>query len=145
MLQNVDLSSVLDLGPQAVTFVLAVVAVVGLVLCLIGRKLARAMCMALGLAGGGAIAFAVMPGGGDQQVVFIAIIAGCALGTVLSWLLFRVWMGLAMALMLGLVTTSVALALQGNLPPLVPESGDKLIADVGAAAEQVTDGMLEDD
>lgn len=142
MPENVNLPDLPEFSPETLTYLLAIVTAVGLALCLAGRRLARGICMLAGLTGGGGAAYAMMAGG-DRQMLFIGVAVGAVAGLVAAWLLFRVWMGVAMATVLGLAAPAVGLALQGNLPPLIPESARQLVRDVTDAAEQATTGEVD--
>lgn len=126
----------LDQRPELLTLLLGLVTVMGLVLCLLGRRLARSACTLASVAGGGATAYALARGSTGQELLFVWIIAGGIVGLVVGWFLFRVWMGLALGLVLGLAASTVTLALQDNLPPLVPESARNLWRDVTAPITQ---------
>ncbi len=139
MLEDIDLSSLVDLAPQAITALLAVTAAVGLVLCLVGRKLIRTVCAVAGLAGGGAVAYAMIPGDSGQQMLFIGIVIGAVVGLIVFWLLFRVWMGLLLAAILGLGAPMAGLVLHDNLPPIIPQSAGQFVHDLTEAAEQVAE------
>ena len=135
MPENLNLPDMPEFSPHTLTYLLVIVAVVGLALCLVGRKLARGLCMLAGLAGGGGAAYAIMAGG-SREMLFIGVAIGAVAGLVAAWLLFRVCMGLALATVLGLAAPAIGLALQGNLPPLIPDSARALVRDVAETAEQ---------
>ena len=139
MLADIDLSSLVDFAPQAITALLAVAAAVGLVLCMVGRKLIRTVCAVAGLAGGGAVAYAMVPADSGQQMLFIGIITGAVVGLVVFWLLFRVWMGLMLAVILGLGAPMAGLVMHDNLPPVIPQSAGQFVHDLTEAAEQASE------
>ena len=138
MPEDIDLSSLADFAPQAMTVLLALTAAVGLVLCLLGRKLLRTVCAVAGLVGGGAVAYAMVPADSSQQMLFIVIVGGAVVGLIVSWLVFRVWMGLILAVLLGLGAPVVGLAMHDNLPPIIPPSAGQVLHDLTEAADDVT-------
>ena len=139
---NGDWSILLEQRPELLTVLLALIAALGLVLCLLGRRLTRSLCTLVGVAGGGGAAYALARGTVGQEMLFVWIIAGAVAGLLLGWFLFRAWMGVTLALMLSVAASTVALVVQDNLPPLVPESARNLWQEV---AGPIADGQAVDD
>jgi hypothetical protein len=94
----------------------------GAALWLGGRRIARHMgVMAAMIVGAGVAVLAVQSRG--QSAVMVAATIGALLGGVMAWVLFRIWMAAALALVLAAALPLAALALQGIAPPL-PAYGD---------------------
>ena len=149
MPSDTDWSTLLELRPELLTVALALITVLGLVLCLLGRRLLRSLCTLTGIAGGGGAAYALARGGAGDQMLFAWIILGAMAGLVIGWFLFRIWMGVTLALILAVAGSALALLLQDNLPPLVPDSARQLWQELRApaAADQPSDdgeGTAED-
>ncbi len=88
----------------------------GLLLLILGSKLARPMCTFSGLVLGGAGGLMIGEALADQGSVVMALVIGAAIaGALLSALLFRVWMAISGALIFGLTAAGVMLLLQA--PP----------------------------
>ncbi len=88
----------------------------GLVLWVMGRRLARPGVAIGGMVIGGLIGTALPHEVGMGNWMFIGSIAGAIVCGVLAWALFRVWMGIACAIMLALVAPAAALIWQGQAP-----------------------------
>lgn len=88
----------------------------GLVLLVLGSKLARPMCVFSGLVLGGVGGLILGEALADQGGIVLAMVIGTAIaGALLSGLLFRVWMAISGALIFGLAASGAALLWQA--PP----------------------------
>jgi hypothetical protein len=126
-------SSLFDSLGQTVTpghAILLAVIIVGLVLWLLGRKLARPAGAISGLIAGGAAALAASQAIGDGGLLLVWMVVGCIIGAVLAWLLFRIWMGLAAAVVLGLVLPAAVVLFQGPPPQGETAAADEQVAEV---------------
>lgn len=132
-------TALLDIEPGAYSVLLAVTTLVGLLLCLFGKKLIRVVCAAAGVLIGGLIAFLLPRYSDAQHVVMLQVAGGCLIGLVSGWLFFRVWMGAWMAVLLASLLPGVGLALQNNLPPVDGEGIRSMLVE-----EDVHDGGDED-
>ena len=134
------LQTFLDHAPGTGPWLFIVAALAGLALWLLGRKLARPMCSLTGILAGAAIALTLpMPlavGEGLpatlKQLVWVLLLA--LAGAVMAWLLFRVWMGLTCAVVLGVALPTAVLLWQGAPAKEAPEQGEDLFIDTGEAA-----------
>jgi len=90
--------------------------IVGLVLWLLGRRIARPAVAVSGLVIGGIVAAMALQEFGRPEWMLSGLIVGGLVCCVVAWMLFRVWMGLSCALMLALVAPALALIWQGQTP-----------------------------
>jgi len=98
-----DLTTYLEAIPQIWQVLLFAGILIGLVLWLLGRKIARPACAIGGLVTA-ACAAAIFSRHMDSPPRHLGlIVGGGVLGCVLAYLLFRVWMGITCAVLLGLV------------------------------------------
>jgi hypothetical protein len=85
----------------------------GLLLWLLGRKLARPACAFSGLVLGGIMGLVIGEAMVDQGGVMLAMVIGAAIaGALLAALLFRVWMALSGAVIFGLAASAAVLLWQ---------------------------------
>ena len=96
--------------------------VVGVLLLLVGSKLARPCCALSGLLIGGLCAAAAIDFIEAKRFMIFAVVATAAITCVVSWLAFRLWMGLTAALILALLAPLATMAWQGTTPQLQAES-----------------------
>lgn len=116
------------------TIGLLAVMLVGLVLWLIGRRIARAACAVSGLVLGGLAGFVLGEMLTDRGGITIALVVGAGIaGALLAGLLFRVWMALSGAALLALMAPAAVLVWQGA--PAIDEP-----ADAPAATAEADDG-----
>lgn len=92
-------------------------AIMGVALCLLGRKVMRPMLSIQGVVLGGLIGFAMVGRSGDRVLLIAVMVACCVAGLIGAWLLFRVWMGLTFGIALAIVCPMVGLAFQNQPPP----------------------------
>ena len=113
--------------PLGATGVLALGLVVGLVLLLLGNRLAKTGVMLGGLIVGGLgavaaatqVAGAAADGGSTPGTWLVAFgIGGGLAGVLVAWLLFRFWMAASAALVLAAVVPLSAMIWEGNGPEL---------------------------
>ena len=105
----------------------------GLLLWLLGRKLARPACAFSGLILGGVGGVVLGESLVDQGGIMLAIIIGTAIaGALLAALLFRVWMAMTGALIFGLVAAAAVLLWQ-QAP--ADETTETVSADVSSLTE----------
>lgn len=117
----------------------------GLLLWLLGRKLARPACAFSGLILGGVGGVVLGESLVDQGGIMLAIIIGTAIaGALLAALLFRVWMAMTGALIFGLVAAAAVLLWQ-QAP--ADEAVETASADVSSLTESddESDGELKID
>lgn len=96
--------------------------ILGLVLWLMGRKLARPGVAIGGIVIGALIGAALPHEFGFGQWMVAGIVVGGLLCGIIAWALFRIWMGLACAVMLALVAPAAALIWQGEAPEMSQKS-----------------------
>lgn len=117
VLDAIDSSTVLtDAMTVAAQLLLGALVCVGVLLCLFGRRVARPLFAASGLALGaliGHIAGEVL----QVSPPLVWIIGGALAGCALAWILFRVWMGITLAAVLLVLLPAIALAWENDLPP----------------------------
>jgi hypothetical protein len=130
MIEQTNMSTLLD-AQSAAPIVLWTLSVLGLILCMTGRKLARPLFALAGMSLGAAIAFILPKGTTDPTMSLVWIIAGGVVGVVLGFLLFRIWMGIGLALVLALAIPAVGLALHGQLPSLESVTDENLMMPFG--------------
>jgi uncharacterized protein YcfJ len=112
-----QLDTVVQSLPTVATLALIGLLVLGLILWLMGRKLARPACIISGLVLGGLAGFAIANRLSDQGSYVLPLTLGAAIaGALLAALLFRVWMGLSCAVLLALVAPAASLVWQGSTP-----------------------------
>lgn len=126
-----DLNTVFEQSAQ-IELVLLIGAVAGgLVLWLLGRKLARPGCAACGLVLGGLAGFILAQQTQSMQWLFALVMGGAIGGCLLAWFLFRLWMGISAAVILGLSVPAAVLVWQGV--PVAPATQEARVADAEAA------------
>ncbi|WP_428389711.1 hypothetical protein [Mucisphaera sp.] len=99
-------------------YLAAALVVVGLVMLLAGRKLARACCVLVGLALGstlGAATGQIM--GVDTTLMVVFSLIGSLLGALFAGFLFRAFVAVTGAILLAAVVPAAMLAWQGTPPP----------------------------
>ena len=110
----------------------------GMILLLLGSKLARPMCTFSGLVLGGIGGLMLGELLADKGGVVLALVIGVAIvGALLSALLFRVWMAISGALIFGLAAAGVMLLLQA--PP-----DDTSLLDGQAEVSELAESQVED-
>jgi len=116
-----------DAAPAAMTVLLAVTLLVGAILWLSGKRLARPACAVSGLVVGGIGGWAVANQVGETGSYILPLMIGCAIvGALVAAFLFRVWMGLSGAVILAVVVPAASLVWQGTTPPTVEITQDDL-------------------
>lgn len=118
--------------PPLALLLLAVALVAGLVLWLIGRKLARPTYVICGLVLGGIGGLVVGQALSDHGALALPLVIGGGIGgALLAALLFRVWMGISGALLLAMLAPAASMAVRGiSLPTLeLPEDAAEAIVE----------------
>lgn len=113
---------VVDQSPGAAVFGLALLVAVGVVLWLLGSRLAKPAAVVSGVVLGASVAgglAGLWSGMGTLTIAFITL-GGAVLGGVLSGVLFRLWMGLSGAIVLAAVVPAGVLVWQGTSGLEVP-------------------------
>jgi len=129
-----SINTLIDTLPGVGVVVGAVSLLVGVVLWLIGRKIARPACTVGGLVVGGVIGlFGGMEFFGATTAIVLGIGVAVVVG-ILAYVLFRVWMGISLALMFALLTPVAGLAYRGEAEPVAPTSHNDLMLDQNALA-----------
>lgn len=106
----------LHFGPAAGLAALAA----GLVMWLLGGRLAKAGYAGCGLLGGGLGAYMISQRAGQESTTMWWVMIGAIAGFGLGWGLLRVWTALGCAVLLGVLAPAIHLAGQGQpLPPLL--------------------------
>ena len=122
----------------------AVALVAGLLLLILGSKLARPMCTFSGLVLGGFGGLMIGEALADQGSIVIALVIGVAIaGALLSTLLFRIWMAISGALIFGLAAAGVVLLLQS--PPEETPLSDLPAITKPTEADNADDGSIHID
>ncbi|MEM6552555.1 MAG: hypothetical protein AAF750_10575 [Planctomycetota bacterium] len=136
----------MDQAPGAAVFGLALLVAVGLVLWLLGSRLAKPAAVVSGVVMGASVtaSFAGLWAGLDTLTVAFIALGGAILGGVLSGVLFRLWMGLSGALVLAAVVPAAVLVWQGT-PGLEIPSMTNETADTEAPEDQAAVSSLDDD
>ncbi|MFA9478178.1 hypothetical protein ACERK3_07700 [Phycisphaerales bacterium AB-hyl4] len=113
------------------TIGLLAVALVGLVLWLMGKRIARTACAVGGLVLGGVAGFVLGETMSDQGAIVLPLVIGAALaGGLLAGLLFRVWVALCGAVLLALVAPAAVLVWQGTpAEPVAAETREVAVED----------------
>ncbi len=130
-----NLESPLYLWP--ITLLIALV--VGVVLWLLGRRLARPACAVCGLVLGGLGALAVSQELGESGLAMAWITLGAVAGFLLAFMTFKVWMGLSCAVLLGVALPVMSLVWEGIPAPAGPR---EVLTDT-ANDRLSTDGQAE--
>jgi len=117
--------------------VFAIWIAVALVLLLLGRRLSKPLCVFLGMVLGvmaGVVAASQFSPHGEAWIIGVWALAGLLVGGLMSWLLFRLWMGIVFALMIGVLlawgTTALARPWLHETTDVVQESEDAVEPDV---------------
>lgn len=118
----------------------------GLLLWLLGRKLARPACAFSGLVLGGVGGLVIGEAMVDQGGVMLALVIGAAIaGALLAALLFRVWMALSGALIFGLAASAAVLLWQqapvddsADAPPPGVSTLTETDSDAGETGGEIT-------
>ena len=121
-----DLTSFLDRAPVFGQGLLGVGIVVGLVLWLIGRRIARPVCAVCGLLCGGLAAAFVARQWTNPAVQLGTVVGGGVVGCLGAVLLFRIWMGLTCAAVLALVVPLACLIWSGETIPAGADNANDL-------------------
>jgi hypothetical protein len=130
-----SLNSLIDPADPVWTFVFGGAVVIGLLLWLMGRKIARQTIAVSGLLIGGLVAFPFSQQfGADARLTLAWVIGGAVAGCLIAWLLFRVWMGVSMAAILALALPTAILMVQGAPTPWSPPQDANADAEHVAAA-----------
>jgi hypothetical protein len=129
-----DLNTILDAPPQWQLYVVIGTGVLGVLLWMLGRKLARPACAVGGLVWGGMGGFVLVQQFGLTQWLFLFVVVAGLTGCLLAWFLFRVWMGISAAIILGLAIPAAVLVWQGTPPPEPIEPAEHAHADAPPAA-----------
>ena len=104
---------------------LAVCVVVGFVLWLIGRSIAKPACVVSGLVFGGIAGLVFGTIWNLDGLMLLPLIVGCGIvGALLSGLLFRVWMGVSGAVILAVLAPICMFVWQGADVVIVPTPND---------------------
>jgi hypothetical protein len=146
---SVDWAEQAGVGPAVLVGVLVGVMLVGLVLWLLGGRLARAGTVVAGFVIGGlavtSLAIGMTSTGGFGPWVLLLGVGGAIAGALLAWLLFRLWMGVTAAALLTLVVPTAVLI--WSPPP--PASGSEEATDAvdrlndAESTESVLDALRE--
>jgi hypothetical protein len=111
-----DLQTLLDQMPAAGQAVLVALLTLGLLIWLFGRKLIKPLCVLLGLLAGSAAGLAIAHALGSSLLIVWSA-AGGVIGGLLAWLLFRVWMGGALAIVLAIALPAAVVVIMGAAAP----------------------------
>jgi hypothetical protein len=111
-----DLQTLLDQMPAAGQAVLVALLVLGLLIWSFGRKLIKPLCVLLGLFAGAAAGLAAAHAL-DSSLLIVWSAVGSVIGGVLAWLLFRLWMGGALAIVLALALPAAVVVIMGASAP----------------------------
>ncbi len=114
-----NLHTVLDGMPGVGQVALFVVLALGLVLWLMGRRLAKPVCILTSGSLGAAMGFVLVQAAGMSGLAIAAMIVGGIVGMVLGWWFFRLFMALSLAVVLAATLPVAALMLRGTAPPAV--------------------------
>jgi len=122
----------------ATSVVFGAVAVVGLLLCIFGRKLVKPVMCIIGLAAGGVLACAGAYGRVEQPVLLGLVAAGALVGVLLAWLLFRIWMGVGLAIVMATLVPMAAMGMEEKMPTL-PRFGEQMLIDLRKSMDADTE------
>lgn len=138
-----QLKQLQDAAPAAMTVLLIAALVVGAILWLSGKRLARPACAVSGLLLGGLGGWALANQIGEGGYMLPFMIGAAIVGALVAAFLFRVWMGLTGALILAVLVPAASLVWQGTTPPTLELTEEDLPALTEAAEEgfltQLTD------
>ena len=135
-----DPSTLLDQAQDLLIPIAGIVAaVVGVVLCLVGGRLIKPSLGVTGLVVGGATGMTLGAQAGGTNML-IAAVAVCAIvGCVLAVWLFRVWVAVSLAVLLGLTVPAISLAWQVREPLPNAEAVETIrVDDMKVDLERVT-------
>lgn len=119
-----DLPTVLESFPPLAQLALGAIGVVGLIIWIGGRKLARPFCALLGIVMGGAAAVLLVPAQGEMVALWA--IGGGIVGLIAAWGFFRLWMAAGLALLLALALPASMLVWTGAPLPATEEAQEQL-------------------
>lgn len=132
-----DLNNFLDgQNPTLLHGVLAVMTLVGLAIWLLGRSVARPLCAASGLVAGAAAMLFVSERLKATDLSLLLLIGGGLVGCVLTWFLFRLWMGVALSATLALAIPVAACTWLADPPTLSEETDETVKVDVQPDADR---------
>lgn len=127
-----ELTTILDAPPGWELYVLIGVGVCALVMWMLGRKLARPACAVGGLVMGGLTGFTLSHSLGVSATWLFVLVVGAAIaGCLVAWFMFRLWMGMSAAVILGLAVPAAVLVVQG-VPELPAAEAEVHAEDAGA-------------
>ncbi len=131
-----NLNTMLDGVPGLGVIVLVAAVVIGLGLWLTGRKLARPACVLGGALAGALLGLAISEALGAERSIPVYLVVAAILGGLMAAFLFRFWMALSLALLLGLVAPAASLVWMGASPPeaaQAPTSVEDLMIDTSSS------------
>jgi len=112
----------------------------GLILWLVGRKLARPACVFSGLVLGGVGGLILGEALSDQGGMVLPMVIGASIaGALLAALLFRIWMAISGAVVFAFVAAATVLLWQGSTDGEAAESGLSNVVSAEAAGAETTD------
>lgn len=126
--------------PMWLDVVLAFLGVWGVFLWLFGRRLVRPSITMLGLLAGGLAAGLIARSYTDGAVLAAWALGGGIAGGVLVWVTFRLWIGLALAIVLGAAAPWAVLAWEGAPWPI--EAGQTIRDAANGAIDNGTQQLL---
>lgn len=146
MMKQADLAQLAADLPSVANVLAFTGLVIGLLLVLFGRKLVRTAHAVTGLIVGALLGF-VLSNGFDDNGVWIAwSIGGAAIGLVLSLVLFRLWVGVSLAIVLGVMMPVLVLLWSHTSPPATVEVGsDDAVQSLRDATRDVANPLTRED
>jgi len=146
MMEQADLAQLAADLPSVATVLAVSGLIIGLLLVLFGNKLVRTAHAITGLIVGAMLGF-VLSNGFDENGVWIAwSIGGAAIGLVLSLVLFRLWVGVSLAIVLGVMMPVLVLLWSHTSPPAtVDVAGDDTVQSLRDATRDAANPLTRED
>lgn len=110
----------------------------GLIVFLFGRRLVRPLFAVMGLTLGALLGLALVKTYWADTSPTLFVAGGALIGAVAAFALYRVGMGLVLALLVGLAAPAGMLIFQGKPGPAIEEPIVQLVSDIREAVSQVT-------
>lgn len=132
-------------GPVVIQGLGLVAIVLGIMLWLLGKRLARPACAGVWVILGMLVTGAICKLMGDGGLLPVWLIAGGVIAGAIGWMLYRICLAMALALVLGLVVPAMVHFAQVGMPSS-EEISEKVTGEVARAAEDsksITDDVSD--
>lgn len=140
-----SLPSMQTLAPYFIQGLALVSIMLGIILWLMGKRLARPACTGVWILVGMLAAAGVCHLTGDRGLLPLWLVIGGVIGGVLGWVVYRLCLAMALCVILGLTAPAVAHFIQGSgQRPDLADDTQALVESVRDEARQTRDELKED-